>query len=254
MHNRIAKQRVLRVATAYLLCSYCNESIASAAGAAEGPDRHMTKLANRSPSQILPRQGTASTVTISGTGRLLPSSDPSANSAQNTSNIPSTPLSSLYLPDYALTYAPILYLATDELFWPSAIDYHLSKVVPWRSYTPYSNYPKPLTLANLNFSIDYNMYLSVDNITQSPYPDWWYSAYGKPDSTGYSGGNVSIIAVDKSASIAAGVVDIFYFLFYSWNQGDNVGGETFGNHVCQPVSMRGMLLTLSLSCQISNTS
>jgi len=71
----------------------------------------------------------------------------------------------------------------------------------------------------------------MENPTQEPRPAWLYSDYGKPDANGYSGSNVTIIAVNKSASIAPGYVDIFYFYLYSFNEGDNVGGQTYGNHV-----------------------
>jgi hypothetical protein len=74
-------------------------------------------------------------------------------------------------------------------------------------------------------------YLSVDNPAIEPQPDWYYSTYGKPDNTGYSGGNVTVIAVNKTESIEPGVVDVFYFLFYSFNDGNDVGGQKYGNHV-----------------------
>lgn len=91
--------------------------------------------------------------------------------------------------------------------------------------------PDPLTLDNLNFTLSTSLYLSVDNPAQQPYPDWYYSVYGKPDSNGLSQSNVTLVAVNKTESIEPGVVDIFYFLFYSFNDGDNVGGQKYGNHV-----------------------
>lgn len=71
----------------------------------------------------------------------------------------------------------------------------------------------------------------MDNPAAQPHPDWYYSVYGKPDSNGFSQSNVTLVAVNKTASIEPGVVDIFYFLFYSFNDGDDVGGQKYGNHV-----------------------
>lgn len=98
-------------------------------------------------------------------------------------------------------------------------------------YAPIRNIPNPLTLENMDFVNNAYYYLSVDNPAQEPRPDWYYSTYGKPDSTGYSGGNVTVIAVNKTEAIEPGVVDVFYFLFYSFNDGNNVGGQAYGNHV-----------------------
>lgn len=98
-------------------------------------------------------------------------------------------------------------------------------------YRPLNNIPNPLTLENMDFVNNAFYYLSVDNPAQEPRPDWYYSTYGKPDSTGFSGGNVTVIAVNKTEAIEPGVVDVFYFLFYSFNDGNDVGGQTYGNHV-----------------------
>lgn len=98
-------------------------------------------------------------------------------------------------------------------------------------YAPLNNIPNPLTLENMDFVNNPYYYLSVDDPAQEPRPDWYYSIYGKPDSTGFSGGNVTVIAVNKTEAIEPGVVDVFYFLFYSFNNGNNVGGQTYGNHV-----------------------
>jgi hypothetical protein len=49
-------------------------------------------------------------------------------SYQNTSGIPSTPIrQNPGLPSYALDYAPVMYLHSNESYWPSAWDTHLCK-------------------------------------------------------------------------------------------------------------------------------
>jgi len=159
--------------------------------------------------------------------------DSNSTQPQNTTDLPTTPLGPRIpdIPEYALTYAPIVYLSEDEQYWPSRMDVHLEHVFPWENYTPLSGVPNPLTLENLNFTLSTSLYLSAENIAQQPYPDWYRSEYGKPDSNGFSQSNVTLVAVNKTESIEPGVVDIFYFLFYSFNDGDNVGGQTYGNHI-----------------------
>lgn len=98
-------------------------------------------------------------------------------------------------------------------------------------YRPIDNTPNPLTLENMDFVNNAFYYLSVNDPAVEPRPSWYYSDYGKPDASGFSGGNVTIIAVNKTESVQPGVVDVFYFLFYSFNEGSNVGGQSYGNHV-----------------------
>ena len=134
--------------------------------------------------------------------------------------------------------------------------------VPWIDYEPLNNRPRPLTLENMDFVNNAFYYLSVADPAQEPRPDWYYSTYGKPDSTGFSGGNVTVIAVNKTEAIEPGAVDVFYFLFYSFNDGNDVGGQTYGNHVCivQPafrsmnLSDMHVILSEMFRFLISNTS
>lgn len=76
--------------------------------------------------------GTFSSVAPTSTAGLPPNftiPDGDNSQPQNTSNIPKTPIGPRIpdIPDYALTYAPIVYLAEDEQFWPSRQDVHLGK-------------------------------------------------------------------------------------------------------------------------------
>lgn len=115
-------------------------------------------------------------------------------------------------PSYALRYAPYTHLCSGEQWWPSDIAVHMQHVTPEVNFTPVES---SVTLENLNtFSSD--TYLtSNDNVADSP--DWLLSAYGIPDSTGYSTAPATIIVAPKDG----GVVDVFYFYFYSYNHGNS---------------------------------
>jgi hypothetical protein len=119
------------------------------------------------------------------------------------------------IPAFAFTYAPYLYLAPTETYWPSDITTHLANVYPSINGTAAAS---GVALANLS-SYPANTFLTsktdVDN-TNTPQQDWIVSAYGKPDSTGLSAAPATIIAVNKPG----GIVDVFYFAFYSYNFGN----------------------------------
>jgi hypothetical protein len=122
------------------------------------------------------------------------------------------------LPSYVLEYAPYSYLAATESYWPSDVAAHVQHVYPALNNTALG---PAVTLANLSSYNTYgaNLYLTskddVDNADQ-PQEAWLLSAYGKPDATGLSAAPATIIAVPKSG----GIVDAFYFMFYSYNLGN----------------------------------
>ncbi|RDW87309.1 hypothetical protein BP5796_03003 [Coleophoma crateriformis] len=126
------------------------------------------------------------------------------------------------IPSYALTYAPYTHLYSGEKWWPSDIAIHVQHVTPKVNYAPVAS---NVTLENLNtFSTD--TYLtSDDNVADSP--DWLLSAYGMPDSAGYSTAPATIIVAPKNDC----VVDVFYFYFYSYNRGNSFADIEFGDHV-----------------------
>jgi hypothetical protein len=122
------------------------------------------------------------------------------------------------LPSYVLEYAPYSYLAATESYWPSDVATHVQHVYPALNNTALG---PAVTLANLSAYNTYgaNLYLTskddVDNADQ-PQEPWLLSAYGKPDATGLSAAPATIIAVPKPG----GIVDAFYFMFYSYNLGN----------------------------------
>ncbi|KAL8291470.1 hypothetical protein RQP46_002448 [Phenoliferia psychrophenolica] len=121
------------------------------------------------------------------------------------------------LPDYALTYAPVVYLYSNESWWPSSVETHLANVQPEVNYTRVASSPSNLTIANVNFAANNSeaIYLtSKDNVGASPQASWITSEYGAPKD-GKSDSPTHIVAVDKSDSIGPGFVDIFYHWEYN---------------------------------------
>ena len=127
------------------------------------------------------------------------------------SALPSSKVKRDTLPDYALTYAPYSHLYSGEQWWPSDTSIHLQHVTPEVNYVPVS---ENATMENLDtFATD--VYLtSNDNVETNP--AWLTSGYGTPTNTGYSAAPATIIAAPKSE----GIVDVFYFYFYSYNEGN----------------------------------
>lgn len=116
------------------------------------------------------------------------------------------------LPDYALTYAPWTYLFSGEDYFPSDITTHLANVIPEVDYVAIGD-AGSATVANLN-TYNSSVYLTADSDPTDD-PAWISSDYGKPDSSGLSGGVATIIAVEKNSTWT----DVFYFYFYSYDYG-----------------------------------
>jgi hypothetical protein len=125
---------------------------------------------------------------------------------------------------------------TDESFYPSDIAAQISNTYPTIDQDRVTNPPSPLTLNNLNDLNNYgtqgtNVYLhSNEGITSFETTPWMIGV--RPSSDGSTPGAVGsvIISVPKANSI----VDVFYFSFYAFNQGNRVFEDPnleFGNHV-----------------------
>ena len=157
-------------------------------------------------------------------------------------------------PQYVLDYAPLVHLYSEENFWPCDIAEHLLHLTPELDYTPIQAPSQLMNLTNLNHLNDYDdgrhVYLtSVDNVEERP--DWLGGEKNIPDdfgeegpsrkvgfwpmrktvpSTSYGGRSDApavLITLDKGH----GVVDAFWFYFYSYNLGNKVLNVRFGNHV-----------------------
>lgn len=110
------------------------------------------------------------------------------------------------LPSYVIQDAPLSYLHSQESFQPADIANHLTHLQPEidRSATASS-----VTFGTIG-SLSSSTYLtSLDDVDDRPS---WLSGV-KPDSTGATSSPATIIAVEKSG----GIVDAFYFYFYSYD-------------------------------------
>lgn len=113
-------------------------------------------------------------------------------------------------PDFVLTYAPLSHLHSSEAYWPSDVAAHLPKLIPQVNFKPVGGTPTLETLSALGN----NVYLTsvLDILTHDdPY---FTSDVGKPVNEA-SAAPATIIVVNKPG----GIVDAFYFYFYSWNEG-----------------------------------
>ncbi|KAL8795008.1 MAG: hypothetical protein Q9195_002456 [Heterodermia aff. obscurata] len=159
------------------------------------------------------------------------------------------------IPQYVLDYAPLVYLFSGEQFWPCDIADHLNHVTPNLNYTPILSRTNNLNLTNLDTLNEYDdgrfVYLkSDDNVEERP--DWLggqKNIPNQPDEQLQSphphrrkpsdprdqqppiGGRSSAPAVLVTVNKGHGIVDAFWFYFYSYNLGNKVLNIRFGNHI-----------------------
>lgn len=126
-------------------------------------------------------------------------------------------------PSYVLDYAPYVYLQSIESFLPTPIDSHLAHVTPRLNYTRIYNLTPNLT--NIDSLNELGQYVYLTSKDDPSVPPHWLQ--GNPPHKGLSDAPVFIIWTRKPG----GVVDAFYFYFYSFNLGNTVATVRFGNHV-----------------------
>lgn len=124
------------------------------------------------------------------------------------------------LPDYVLKYAPLSRLHTSEKYFPADIAEHLKHVEPQVDRKAIASAVSFDTIGSLGSDVFLTSKDNVDKKTAS----WFYGV--KPDSTGYTSSPGTIIAVPK----ANGVVDAFYFYFYSYDHAEFLDIQV-GDHV-----------------------
>ena len=157
------------------------------------------------------------------------------------------------IPQYVLDYAPLVHLYSEEQFWPCDIKDHLLHVTPELDYTPIEGLP-PLNLSNLDqlnrFEKGRDVFLtSNDNVEDRP--EWLGGQVNIPDDytddsknhgsdsqatsprfrTLGRGGHSDAPAVLVTINKGDGIVDAFWFFFYSYNLGNVVFNVRFGNHI-----------------------
>lgn len=69
----------------------------------------------------------SSTSSRTGTPTSIDVPDANPTDYPDNSDVPISAPVDPDIPDYAITYAPIIYLHTNESYWPSSLDVHLSK-------------------------------------------------------------------------------------------------------------------------------
>ena len=160
------------------------------------------------------------------------------------------------VPQYVIDYAPLVHLFSGEQFWPCDIAEHLFHVTPELNYTPVQGRLQSSKLTNLDrlnqFEEGRYVYLtSNDNVEDRP--EWLGGENNIPDQFDYDGDDDNdddakvetmvkdrkkngggrsnapavLVVVDKGK----GIVDAFWFFFYSYNLGNKVFNIRWGNHV-----------------------
>ena len=173
------------------------------------------------------------------------------------------PTTGVQVPRYVLDYAPYVHLYSGEQFWPCDMAEHLPHTTPHINDTPIlARGLQHLNLSNLADLNDVNhgryIYLKSDDNVEDR-PEWLIGKKNIPDTpedeeSTFSllsqaqkllsgsrnkgnnfdkphGGRSSAPAVLIMVSKPDGVVDAFWFFFYSYNLGRMVFNVRFGNHV-----------------------
>lgn len=163
------------------------------------------------------------------------------------------------IPSYVLDHAPYVHLFSNEQYWPSDISVHLNHIIPELNYTPIlpsSEQPNLTDLDELNqWERGLNVYLTSKDDVETK-PDWLASRMNIPQplpgdgdtifdlglKENISGGSRKLSPRRKPGKSEApavlivvekeeGIVDAFWFFFYSFNEGNKVFNIRFGSHV-----------------------
>ena len=149
------------------------------------------------------------------------------------------------IPSYVMEYAPLVHLYSAENYWPCDIGEHLNHIKPELNFTAIQSDASRPRLDNLDelnqWEQGRHVYLtSRDNVEDRP--EWLMGRENAPNmkpssnssplaaegtgQLGHSKAPATLVVVEK----AHGVVDAFWFFFYSYNLGNEVFLR-FGNHV-----------------------
>ena len=201
------------------------------------------------------------------TGPSLPPLTTSAFSESSDTN----QLSLNHIPSYVLRHAPLIHLYSQEEFWPCDMAEHLHHVTPFLDYDPAPEAAQHVNLSNLyqlnRFGRDVFLQ-SKDNVEDRP--AWLLGRRNIPKEDDDSeDGNYRYSILRRCQQIIAqaltkltsplrsltryitrarggrstapailivvpkpdGIVDAFWFFFYSYNLGNQVLNVRFGNHV-----------------------
>lgn len=133
------------------------------------------------------------------------------------------------VPSYVTQYAPVVYLASTDKYFPSDIGAQLGNTHPDVNSSTIIGAPSPLTLDNLgqlNSLGGEDVYLtSNENVTTNP--SYLYGV--APDASGRTGDAFSCAVIVNDHG--NGAVDAFYMYFYAFDFGGVYVGLNVGNHV-----------------------
>ncbi|TCD60941.1 Vacuolar protein sorting-associated protein 62 [Steccherinum ochraceum] len=125
-------------------------------------------------------------------------------------------------PKFVTEFAPISHLFSQEKAMPSDIAVHLTHVVPQINFT---NTSSSVTFQSIG-SLGSDVFLtSMDPVETSP--AWLNTTDNKPNAIGFTVAPATIIAVEKPG----GILDAYYFYFYSFDEGNPGPGHPPGNHI-----------------------
>lgn len=113
----------------------------------------------------------------------------------------------------------------------------LRHTIPYLNYSPITSFNNHQTLTNLNSLNQFGLhvYLTSDDDPERP-PEWLRGDRNKPI-TATEGEDEELVGMSAAPGIIiwvekpGGIIDAFYFYFYSFNLGNTVAGWRFGNHV-----------------------
>ena len=159
------------------------------------------------------------------------------------------------IPQYVFDYAPLVHLFSDEQFWPCDMADHLLHTTPELNFTPIEGRQRVSNLSNLDLLNQYergrHVFLTSDDNVEDR-PDWLGGEENIPSDffdedslasaaisriarrklkTRSRGGESDAPAVLVTVDKGNGILDAFWFFFYSYNLGNIVLNVRFGNHV-----------------------
>ncbi|ETI19475.1 hypothetical protein G647_09309 [Cladophialophora carrionii CBS 160.54] len=151
---------------------------------------------------------------------------------------------------YAVDHAPLIWLHSDDPYMPSDIKEHVLRTAPRIDFQRIADALPRLDLDNLSLLNGYgkngtDVFLTaVEDVTT--FPDWVLGETPDADGALHNSTACAVVAVEHELPGKQTVVDVFYFYFYSWNEGgditqvvpplnrlfpDSKPGDHFGNHL-----------------------
>ncbi|KAI7962308.1 hypothetical protein MJO28_000402 [Puccinia striiformis f. sp. tritici] len=148
------------------------------------------------------------------------SSKVAATTIPNNSTLPYF-TSNQTLPQYALDFAPLVYLHSDEVFWPSDVNTHFDNVQPQINFSSVQSAPQTTqdflrssNIQKIDSSQQELIYLSakepIFDLDSAP----WLRGVGPPDKSGKSAAAAIIIAVDKTQQGLSFIFAISYVIVF----------------------------------------